>query len=102
MNIFVQNQTLKINNTIYTVYFVQKEFLVLNISVDESSDMIFKTLPIKTVGQFEYISFDGKTLFAKDFEIPGIKRNIKTYDFTKEDAEKYKEYLLTLRGGDLI
>ena len=74
---------------------------MLNISVDESSDVLFKTLPIKTVGQFEYISFDNKTLFAKDFIVPETKRNIKTYDFTKEDAEKYKEYLLTLRR-DLI
>lgn len=101
MNTFVQNQTLKINDATYTVSFVQKEFLMLNISTNKSSDLLFKTLPIKTVGQFEYISFDGKTLFAKDFTVPETKRNIKTYDFTKEDAEKYKEYLLTLRR-DLI
>jgi hypothetical protein len=101
MNTFVQNQTLKINDTTYTVSFVQKEFIMLNISTDKSSDILFKTLPIKTVGQFEYVSFDSKTLFAKDFILPESKRTIKTYDFTKEDAEKYKEYLLTLRR-DLI
>ena len=92
MNSFIQNQTLTINDTTYTVTLRKKDFLLL------SFDDQIRSLPIKTIGQYEYVTANGIILFANDFTGPSNRAPV-TRDFTKEEAEKFKEYLSTLWTG---
>ena len=92
MNSFIQNQTLTINDTTYTVTLRKKDFLLL------SFDDQIRSLPIKTIGQYEYITVNGLTLLANDFTGPDYSTTV-TRDFTREEAEKFKEYLSTLWVG---
>ena len=91
MNTFAPNQTLTINNTTYTITLRQQNTIVLSILPDN----IIRTLPIQTIGQHEYIKFNNLTLFANDFTGP-TSNEPKMRDFTKEEAQKYQEYLNTL------
>ena len=95
MYTFIPNQTLTINDTTYTVTLRKKDFLLLRI---DSDDTIIRQFPIKTIGQCEYITVNGLTLLANDFTGPSNSAPI-TRDFTKEEAEKFKEYLSTLWTG---
>jgi hypothetical protein len=90
MNTFTINQTLTKNNITYTIKLRQKDNLLISFN-DQT-----RSLPIKTIGQFKYITINGLTLFANDFETANNIGTVKTYDFSKEEADKYKEYLLTL------
>jgi hypothetical protein len=91
MNKFTPNSALTINNQTYTITLRQNSTLILSIEPDN----IIRTLPIKMIGSSEYITINNKTLFANDFEVP-TPSPIKMRDFTKEEAEKYQEYLSTL------
>ena len=92
MNKFTENSTLTIDDTVYTVALRRNDTILLSISSD---DILIKALPIKRVGDLEYVSINNRTLFADNFESP-IFSPIKMRDFTKEEAEKYQEYLSTL------
>ena len=95
MNTFIQNQTLEKDNVIYTVTLRKKDFLLLRI---ESDDIIIRQFPIRMIGQYEYVTVNGFTLLANDFTGPSNSVPV-TRDFTKEEAEKLKEYLSTLWTG---
>ena len=95
MNTFTQNSTLTIEETTYTVTLRKQNTLLLSIV---SEDTIIRQLPINTIGQHEYVTVNGKTLFANDFT-GATSNTTKTRDFTKEEAEKFKEYLSTLWTG---
>ena len=92
MNTFTSNQTLTIDDITYTVTLRKKDFLLL------SFDDQIRSLPIKTIGQYEYVTVNGLTLLANDFTGPSNSVPV-TRDFTKEEAEKFKEYLSTLWKG---
>ena len=91
MNTFTSNSTLTINNITYTITLRQQNTLVLSILPDN----IIRTLPIQTIGQHEYIKVNNLTLFANDFT-GATSNEPKMRDFTKEEAQKYQEYLNTL------
>ena len=92
MKTFTANQTLTINDITYTVTLRKKDFLLL------SFDDQIRSLPIKTIGQYECITVNGLTLLANDFTGPSYSAPV-TRDFTKEEAEKFKDYLSTLWTG---
>lgn len=92
MNKFTPNSTLTIDNTVYTIVLRKNNTILLSISSD---DILVKPLPIKTIGDLEYVSLNNKTLFANDFEAT-TSSPIKMRDFTREEAERYQEYLSTL------
>ena len=95
MNTFTPNQTLTINDTTYEVILRKQNFLILSIISD---DMLIRQFPIKSIGQHECITVNNLTLFANDFTGPTSSAPV-TRDFTKEEAEKFKEYLSTLWTG---